>query len=498
MKFKEISLKIKYFFSSSWGHIFITVILTVAILLLIFLPIVLAGLGKAEAIYVYGFDANITGTGEKFDDYIGVPKDYNHWNEDLVWAQNEEQMLNGVEQSKNSVGYLGKSVSSFEIYDPETNPSGELTPLDLYVLDSDGNNTPGYVDYNSDYYPMFSTLNIFFRVPASVAPILNNNIMFSNTTGIDIDNTIWGTNWIEGSPSRTLTEEQEDYFNNYVINPGYLKYFVFSFIFFNWITFSEDAQLIINSIAKYYQPYDNPFLLSSEEFEGYLLNFANNLESVNPNWTIDNFVNNNSNGKEVNLILTIEGTGTDQPTLDALTNGNAEYNGFNYYFSTWLQDYYNDPEWTFELNLTLNNHGSGQAFALVSNNANPNSFLGTQSRGYGISDITREEKNSNGQTLTWGYDQVTEDDIDPIGLYYLPDVETNDSTIEPLYYTFATDPILVYTGKDTSFTVDGINYHPTGISASALKYIYSFDGRSWEWLYLSSSEEIPLLTAEEI
>jgi hypothetical protein len=50
----------------------------VAILLLIFLPIVLAGLGKAEAIYVYGFDANITGTGEKFDDYIGVPKDYNH------------------------------------------------------------------------------------------------------------------------------------------------------------------------------------------------------------------------------------------------------------------------------------------------------------------------------------------------------------------------------------------------------------------------------------
>jgi hypothetical protein len=99
-------------------------------------------------------------------------------------------MLNGVEQSKNSVGYLGKSVSSFEIYDPETNPSGELTPLDLYVLDSDGNNTPGYVDYNSDYYPMFSTLNIFFRVPASVAPILNNNIMFSNTTGIDIDNTI--------------------------------------------------------------------------------------------------------------------------------------------------------------------------------------------------------------------------------------------------------------------------------------------------------------------
>jgi hypothetical protein len=36
------------------------------------------GEGKAKAIYVFGFDANFTGTGTNFDNYIGVDKDYKY------------------------------------------------------------------------------------------------------------------------------------------------------------------------------------------------------------------------------------------------------------------------------------------------------------------------------------------------------------------------------------------------------------------------------------
>ncbi|CRX36919.1 / / hypothetical protein / 407932:409428 Reverse [Candidatus Hepatoplasma crinochetorum] len=491
MKFKELTLKIKYFFSSSWGHIFISVIITVAILLLIFLPIVLAGSGKKQSIFVYGFDANITGTGEKFNSYIGVDDDYDSWNHDLVWAQNEEQMLTGVEQSKNSIGYIGKSVSSFAIYDEDTNPDGELKTLELWVDDTDiDNSIPNegeYVDYTSDLYPIFSTLNIWFRVPDYVAPIINKNIMFSNTTGIDIDQTIWGTDWVIGSEARTLTEEQDEYFQDYVISPNYLKYFVFSFIFFNWVAFSEQAQLIIDGIARSYQPddFNQDYLLSDQEFEQYLANFANNLESINADWTIDNFVNNNSdNGEDVTLILTLEGTGTNQPTLDALTNGNDSYDGFSDYLTIWLQDYYNNQDYSFDFTLALNNYGSGQAFAIKSNNASPNAFLGSQSRGYDIDDITRTEQVNSNNSLTWGYDTITEADLDSEGLYYLPDTETDQNLTQPIYYTFAIDPIIIITGKNTSFETNGNTYHPKGITPEGLRYAYSFDGESWEELYV--------------
>ncbi|BDV03616.1 MAG: hypothetical protein HPPSJP_3370 [Candidatus Hepatoplasma scabrum] len=496
MKFKEITLKIKYFFSSSWGRIFISVIITVAILLLIFLPIVLSGSGKKSSIFVYGFDANITGTGEKFDNYIGVETDYDHWNHNLVWAQNEEQMINGVTQSKNSLGYIGRSVSTFAIYDQDKNPDGSLKSLELWIDDTNPDNLNsdegGYVDYTSDLYPIFSTLNIWFRVPASVAPIINNNIMFSNTTGQDIDQTIWGDNWVLG----TLTSEQEQYFKDYVIDPGYVKYFVFSFIFFNWIAFSEQAQLIIDDVAKSYQPDDfsSDYLLSDQEFEFYLENFATNLATINPDWTIDNFVENNSdNGKDVTLILTIEGTGTDQPTLDALTNGNDSYDGFSDYLTLWLQDYYQgDDSYHFNFALALNNYGSGQAFAIKSNNASPNSFLGSQSRGYDIDDITHQEQIDANTKISWGYDTVTEDDLDPQGSYYLPDIETTANFTQPVYYTFAIDPIIIITGKDTSFSANGQTYHPKGLKPEALKYAYSYDGQSWEWLY-----EMGLIETEE-
>ena len=502
MKLRDFTFRIKYFFSSNWGKIFISFFLIAAIFLSIILPIAFLGEGKAKAIYVFGFDANFTGTGTNFDNYIGVDKDYKYWNDDIVWAQNQEQMLNGIEQSKDSIGYLGKSVSFFDVYDPILNPSGNLKALELYTNDTnleDDILTPGYVSYDSDAYPMLASLNIWFRVPASVAPIINNNIMFSNTTGIDIDNTIWGTNWIIGSPSRTLTEEQQEYFTDYVINPGYLKYFVFSFIFFNWIAFSEDAQIIIDSVSKHYQPYDDLYLLSAQEFEEYLLNFTINLESINSNWTIDNFVNNNSDGKDVNLILTLEGSGTVQPTLNALSIGNENYDGFSFYLSSWLQDYYDDPEWTFELTLTLNNHDSGQAFAIKDNGASANAFLGTQSRGYNLDDITREERINTGENVTWGYDQITEDDLDLNGFYYLPDTQTTTDFTQPLYYTLATDPVLVLTEKNTSFKVDGNTYHPKGISSEGLKYIYSFDGRSWEWLYAMNENLIQgsLIEVEE-
>ncbi|BDV03618.1 MAG: hypothetical protein HPPSJP_3390 [Candidatus Hepatoplasma scabrum] len=485
MKFKEITLKIKYFFASSWGKITISLFLIITIFLVIFLPIVFTSSNKTKSIYVFGFDANITGTGTNFNDYIGVEKDYQYWNHDIVWAQNQEQMLTGIEQSANSIGYLGKSVSEFDLYDPISNPNGKLKALELYTDDINPDNTnpnePGYVDYNSDGYPMLASLNIWFRVPASVAPIINNNIMFSNTTGRDIDQTIWGDNWV----LETLTAEQEQYFKDYVIEPGYIKYFVFSFIFFNWVAFSEQAQLIVNDIAKSYQPddFNSDYLLSDQEFEFYLANFATNLATINSDWTVDNFVSNNSSGKNVSLILTLEGSGTVQPTLNALSRGIDNYLGFSDYLTIWLQDYYQgDTDYNFNFTLTLNNHDSGQAFAIKNNGASPNSFLGTQSRGYDIDDITRTEQINLNQDLTWGYDTITAADLDENGFYYLPDTETTTDFIQPVYYTLATDPILVLTGKNTSFTTDGILYHPTGITAEGLKYIYSFDGQSWDWL----------------
>ncbi|CRX36921.1 / / hypothetical protein / 410470:411981 Reverse [Candidatus Hepatoplasma crinochetorum] len=490
MKFKEFTLKIKYFFSSGLGKILISFFLIISILLVILLPIFFTNSSKVKSIYVFGFDANITGTGTNFDNYIGVEKDYQYWNHDIVWAQNQEQMLNGIEQSSNSIGYLGKSVSEFDLYDPINNPNGELKALELYTNDINLNNSnsyePGYVDYNSDAYPMLSSLNIWFRVPASVAPIINKNIMFSNTTGIDIDQTIWGTDWIIGSEARTLTEEQEEYFQDYVILPNYLKYFVFSFIFFNWVAFSEQAQLITDDIAKSYQPddFNQDYLLSDQEFEQYLANFANNLESINADWTIDNFVDNNSSdSKNLSLILTLEGSGTVQPTLDALSRGRGDYLGFSDYLTIWLQDYYNDQTYSFDFTLTLNSHDSGQAFAISNNGASPNSFLGTQSRGYDIDDVTRKEQVNLNETLTWGYDTITEDDLDQNGFYYLPDTETDQNLTQPVYYTLATDPILILTGKNTSFKIDSNTYHPKGITPEGLKYIYSFDGKSWEWLY---------------
>lgn len=490
MKFKEFTLKIKYFFSSSLGKFFISLFLVISILLVILLPIFFTNSNKEKSIYAFGFDANITGTGTNFDSYIGVEKDYQYWNHDIVWAQNQEQMLNGIEQSSNSIGYLGKSVSQFDLYDPINNPNGKLKALELYTddinLDNANSYEPGYVDYNSDAYPMLSSLNIWFRVPATVAPIINKNIMFSNTTGIDIDQTIWGTNWVVGSEARTLTQEQKNYFQDYVISPNYLKYFAFSFIFFNWVAFSEQAQLISNDIAKAYQPddFDQDYLLSDQEFGQYLTNFANNLETINSNWTIDNFVkNNSSDGKNVSLILTLEGSGTVQPTLDALSRGRKDYLGFSDYLTLWLQNYYDNQNYSFDFTLTLNSHDSGQAFAIANNGASPNSFLGTQSRGYNIDDVTRKEQVNLNKTLTWGYDTITEDNLDPNGFYYLPDTETDQTLIEPVYYTLATDPILVLTEKDTSFKSNGNTYHPKGITAEGLQYIYSFDGKSWEWLY---------------
>jgi hypothetical protein len=72
-------------------------------------------------------------------------------------------MLNGIEQSKDSIGYLGKSVSFFDVYDPILNPSGNLKALELYTNDTnleDDILTPGYVSYDSDAYPMLASLNI--------------------------------------------------------------------------------------------------------------------------------------------------------------------------------------------------------------------------------------------------------------------------------------------------------------------------------------------------
>ncbi|BDV02314.1 MAG: hypothetical protein HPAVJP_2030 [Candidatus Hepatoplasma vulgare] len=406
-------------------------------------------------IYAYNRDAN-SGTREAFNTAIDFDSQNDKYSENVFETNGNDMMFDRVAKTKNSIGY----VSLDTLYDDAGNVSRDgIKPLGTTAVPN-----PKDIKENIQNYEAKRPFNVFFRIPQDVSEYLhlpdNLYINSSEASSNGIDN-IFSENFVIPS-SWDLPPDV------YQVNDEYEAKFAVSYLFFNWIFYSNEAKDLMDlayepiNLTKY--SYFDSIPQSGEE---------DVVENYIENTGLDDYFSSGGYDENNRLKITTQGSTSVVSLLNTLMTDEEEG------FISILEDH--------NLYITYEqvHLGSGDAFK----NSTPTSseiFLGFQSRGFEDEEITGDDWGYD-LDLTQTYDLVNQDDFvvdlnseilsgfyNPLALY------ENGSYL--LYGSFYIDAI-VFIINDEIESNEGLDSSDIGyIDVKGVKDIYT-NNVTWDDLY---------------
>lgn len=459
------------------GSVTVAVLLTAGITTGIVLGIKNNVPGLVEGpVITAAFSDGVSSSAERQDKWMGIDFDTESETYDGTLIKNsyyhsvtiEEEMMDVV-SSEDGVGYMSNVTLSKDSRFRTLNVANEDVATGATWIAPSG------------AIPTAAPLDMVMKVPQPVSAVLNDFMPSDSPTDaltfemLNVDGSDYGT-WIQ---------------DNYAFD------FAISFIFFAWVAESETAH---NAIAAEGFGIQNADLnVADADFAEWVKTvFADTAWGiVNSDGDIDFNGHKGTGAYEMN----IDGTGTDEMIVNIALESLSDATGF-----TMLQQ--------------LNNHGSGAAWYMDSDNETPDwagsmasfeyidpgmygdssnsgywgSFIGTQSRGMNDGDsafggFDASDTEHTTPLTGWGYDWsiytstanvTTGDATDAENVMYNYDV-TSDNDDIPLATTIGTDNIVFYTTVDAFFEMDGVEYTPTGLTRAGAKDLFQ-NGLSYQEL----------------
>ncbi len=253
--------RIKYFFSTQRGKTTLSAIISFLVatllMLVIFLPIVFSSQNLyGKSVVAYNRDAN-SGTREAFEKSINFNSDRQKYSRNVLQVSGNDDMLNKIKNSTNSIGY----VSLFSAIEKDSD--GEYQTLDgIDILKFDGIDPIEDIENNMDNYHAKRYFNVFLRVDQKY-----NDLISKNMFGGDPNNAFTSGGTIVGD-----SQEIIDFRNDYGLKTEQdLINFYASFLYYNWLIYSPDAKTALElSLSKGDPDFNNTFQ-----------NFLDNVDYVN-------------------------------------------------------------------------------------------------------------------------------------------------------------------------------------------------------------------------
>lgn len=430
------------------------VFLLILVLVFFILSLVFSLVVNNVNIYAYNRDAN-SGTREAFNTAINFDPENDKYSENVFETNGNDMMFDRVSKTKNSIGY----VSLDTLYDD----AGNVTYEGIKPLGTTNVPNPEDIKDNIENYEAKRPFNVFFRVPQSTSEKLHltdNLYINSSEASSEGQDNIFSENFV-------IPDSWNLPSDSYQVNDEYEAKFAVSYLFFNWIFYSNEAKDLLDlayepiNLTKY--SYFDSFPQQGEEdvIENYIENtglddyFANHYDKDNP------------------LKISTQGSTSVVSSLNTLMLDEEEG------FINVLENH--DLYITYE-QVHL---GSGDAFK-NSTPASEEIFLGFQSRGFDPKEITGDE---------WGYDLEATQNYDSVNLedftvdlneeatngFYNP-LALSENGSDLLYGTFYIDAIVFIINdeieSDLGLSANDINW----IDVEGVYQIYT-QNVTWDDLY---------------
>ncbi|BDU67873.1 MAG: hypothetical protein TYPL_5260 [Candidatus Tyloplasma litorale] len=505
---------IKDFMYTEKGKITASVLTAILITTIVIVPTTILtsnAMNKEEALYesvqTWGYDDQVSSTAEKMNDYMDIDQEstQNIYGEagDMVLSgepkllENENyhsviddsDILIGVDQSDNGLGYLSTSwitgyndanndaLSILKIYDVYNEEELSRDDVNAYVT-PDTSNT----DYIEAEEELQSTLNIVFKVPT----VVTDSITTINNDDIQIDS--------EGAAKDYYDWlADEDYADDFVIALGFLDFMM---------TDSNNADYI-NTMAIEGTHVESVGAFDEVDVE-HLAGIYNQIMKNDEGENTTPFISKLQEQQEATSNLyhvKIDGTGTNTGLVK------VELNNFEEEFNS-AANLTGESEIHFEYDLV--NGGSGEAWKVPTNgiangvveapatatDAREDAFLGTQSRFSEESEIEpwgyTNASNIEGEEIT-SYSNFTSDEhssgdvfgftmgID-LPVFFINSDFTFEYTVDPYTTQIENlDSIEFDVDENGNQIPQEVQIKPTGISDLGAKAIYEY-GASWEFV----------------
>ena len=439
--------------------------------------------GYVNPIQTWGYDDQISSTGKKMNDYMGITKNLTTniyggqnvlsgepsllLNSNYHTMEDDIQILDGVANSEQGLGYSSTTW---------VGKDNSLTPLKAEIngVMLDPTNDKEKKNYANS--GMQSTLNIHMKVPKNVA----NSITIS-PNGPTVN-----------------TELASNYYSN-INKAGYADDFAIQLGFFNYLATSNEANDVANDVVlpgtktSSLDNFDIKDLQAMEKVYNDITKTQNSL------WDAVEAQESSTSSYSIKIDGTGTNTGLIEPQVEKfreLVNSLLNKN-INFYYD-------------------LVNGGSGEGWKVSladggeqGSDARQDAFLGTQSRFSKNSEYTKE---------FWGYEETSYSTTNDNTVYNDPTKKTNGQVIgltagidlttffikKDMTFEFnittseaakAIDPNAIITKENhniTSFKInkqdykygESIKVHPTGFTSEGGRQAYEF-GNSWSNLILT-------------
>lgn len=446
--------KLKYFSKEKNLKKSLLILFLVFVIVIVLVLIILSFFINNINLYAYNRDSN-SGTREAFEESIDFNSEEDKYSENVFEVSGNDIMFSKVAQTSNSIGYVSLDTAYKE--------DGEPSRDGIKILGTEAIHNPEDIEDNIADYDAKRPFNVFFRVSKDLSSRLHlSDNLYINSKYASSKNqqaNIWDKDFII-PPEWNLSED------TYTVTNDYQAKFALSFLFFNWLLYSNDSNSIL---SLFYKP------LNEEVFS---------------------FFDTNTNSLDDPFQVYLDHTGLDE-YLDFTSENNRfeiSTQGSTSVVSS-LNDLMYDEEngfikicedYGFYINYEQLHLGSGDAFK---NNLATSSeiFLGFQSRGFKDEEPTGSD---------WGYTEEDikgfDDYIDSDNFLFDVDEEANngfynlrayyEKDSDFLYSSYYTDAIVFIINENFKSEID-LNLNDINwIKMEGVNQIYT-NNVDFDWLW---------------